>query len=143
MRAWPGVLFLCLLCRHVCLPSLSFRVEWANLIFFQLALLLVTFLFPCNPRLGVTFPLSRIDLSCRCACCLQHDLNPIRLICSVHLQGAVAAFFAVSFLPFLSRRSQRPVKNKLFATVSDSSINSWDSWFIFNLRKNKHLLLHE
>ncbi len=23
-----------------------------------------------------------------------------------------------------------------------SSINSWDSWFIFNLRKNKHLLLH-
>ncbi len=23
----------------------------------------------------------------------------------------------------------------LFATVSDSSINSWESWFIFNLRK--------
>jgi hypothetical protein len=24
-----------------------------------------------------------------------------------------------------------------------SSSNSWDSWFIFNLRKNKHLLLHD
>jgi hypothetical protein len=23
----------------------------------------------------------------------------------------------------------------LFATVPDSSINSWESWFIFNLRK--------
>ncbi len=31
----------------------------------------------------------------------------------------------------------------VFATVPDSSINSWDSWFIFSLRKNKHLLLHE
>ncbi len=31
----------------------------------------------------------------------------------------------------------------LFATVPESSINLWDSWFIFNLRKNKHLLLHE
>jgi hypothetical protein len=31
----------------------------------------------------------------------------------------------------------------LFATVPGSSINSWDSWFIFNLRKNKHLLLHD
>jgi hypothetical protein len=31
----------------------------------------------------------------------------------------------------------------LFATAPDSSINSWDSWFIFNLRKHKHLLLHE
>ncbi len=30
-----------------------------------------------------------------------------------------------------------------FATVPDSSINSRESWFIFNLRKNKHLLLHE
>ncbi len=30
----------------------------------------------------------------------------------------------------------------LFATVPGSSINSWDSWFIFNLGKNKHLLLH-
>ncbi len=28
----------------------------------------------------------------------------------------------------------------LFATVPESSINSWDSWFIFNLRKNKQLL---
>jgi hypothetical protein len=27
------------------------------------------------------------------------------------------------------------------ATVPESSINSWVSWFIFNLRKNKHLLL--
>ncbi len=27
---------------------------------------------------------------------------------------------------------------KLFATVPDSSINSWESGFIFNLRKNKH-----
>jgi hypothetical protein len=31
----------------------------------------------------------------------------------------------------------------LFAAVPGSSINSWDSWFIFNLRKNKHLLLHD
>jgi hypothetical protein len=31
----------------------------------------------------------------------------------------------------------------LFATVPGSSINSWDSRFIFNLRKNKHLLLHD
>ncbi len=31
----------------------------------------------------------------------------------------------------------------MFVTVPDSSINSWDSWIIFNLRKNKHLLLHE
>ncbi len=31
----------------------------------------------------------------------------------------------------------------LFTTVPDSSINSWDSWFIFNLQKNKHLLLYE
>jgi hypothetical protein len=31
----------------------------------------------------------------------------------------------------------------MYATVPDSSINSWDSWFIFNLRKNKHLLLYE
>ncbi len=31
----------------------------------------------------------------------------------------------------------------VFATVPNSSINSWDSWFIFNLQKNKHLLLHE
>jgi hypothetical protein len=31
----------------------------------------------------------------------------------------------------------------VFATVPDSSINSWDSSFIFNLQKNKHLLLHE
>jgi hypothetical protein len=31
----------------------------------------------------------------------------------------------------------------LFVTVPGSSINSWDSWFIFNLRKNKHLLLHD
>jgi hypothetical protein len=23
----------------------------------------------------------------------------------------------------------------LFPTVSDSSVNSWESWFIFNLRK--------
>jgi hypothetical protein len=30
---------------------------------------------------------------------------------------------------------QRSVKNKLFATVPDSSINSWESWFIFNLQK--------
>ncbi len=29
---------------------------------------------------------------------------------------------------------------ELFATVPDSSINSWESWCIFNLRKNKHLL---
>jgi hypothetical protein len=34
-------------------------------------------------------------------------------------------------------------RNELFATVPDSSINSWDSWFIFNLLENKHLLLHE
>ncbi len=27
--------------------------------------------------------------------------------------------------------------------MQDSSKNSWDSWFIFNLRKNKHLLLCE
>ncbi len=30
----------------------------------------------------------------------------------------------------------------LFATMPGSSVNSWDSWFIFNLRKNKHLLWH-
>jgi hypothetical protein len=30
----------------------------------------------------------------------------------------------------------------LFVTVPGSSINSYDSWFIFNLWKNKHLLLH-
>ncbi len=65
------------------------------------------------------------------------------MICSVYLQGAVAAFSTVLVLTLLSRRSQHPVKNKLFTTVLDSSINSWDSWFIFNLRKNKHLLLHE
>ncbi len=27
--------------------------------------------------------------------------------------------------------------------MPDSSVNSWDSWFIFNLQKNKLLLLHE
>ncbi len=27
--------------------------------------------------------------------------------------------------------------------MPDSRINSWDSWFIFNLRKNKHLLSYE
>jgi hypothetical protein len=27
------------------------------------------------------------------------------------------------------------VKLSLFPTVPDSSINSWDSWFIFNLQK--------
>jgi hypothetical protein len=27
------------------------------------------------------------------------------------------------------------VKNKLFAMVPDSRINSWESWFIFNLWK--------
>ncbi len=31
----------------------------------------------------------------------------------------------------------------VFATVPGSIVNSWDSWFIFNLRKNKHLLLHD
>ncbi len=31
----------------------------------------------------------------------------------------------------------------MFVTVPGSSINSWDSWFIFNLPKNKHLLLHD
>ncbi len=30
----------------------------------------------------------------------------------------------------------------VFATVRESSINPWDSWFIFDLRKNKQLLLH-
>ncbi len=142
MRAWPGVLFPCPLYRLVSLPSLSFRVERAFL-FFQLPLLQVTFPFPSNPCLGVTLQLSRIVLSRRCACCLQHNLNPIRLICSVHLWDVVAAFSTVLILPLLSRRSQRPVKKKLFATVPDSSINSWDSWFIFILWKNKHLLLHE
>ncbi len=30
------------------------------------------------------------------------------------------------------------VRFVVFATVPDSRKNSWESWFIFNLQKNKH-----
>ncbi len=44
--------------------------------------------------------------------------------------------FSSIFLPLSSTRSTKgSVKNKLFVTVPDSRINSWESWFIFNLRK--------
>jgi hypothetical protein len=46
--------------------------------------------------------------------------------------------FSSIFLPLSSRRhrsTKGSVKNKLFATVPDSRINSWESWFIFNQRK--------
>ncbi len=46
------------------------------------------------------------------------------------------ASFLFIFLPMAKSLFPQIV---LFATVPDS----WDSWFFFNLRKNKHLLLHK
>ncbi len=44
---------------------------------------------------------------------------------------------ALIHLPSLvvTRSTKGSVKNKLFTTVPDSRINSWESWFIFNRRK--------
>jgi hypothetical protein len=48
----------------------------------------------------------------------------------------------VSFIKGLKRREIRAYRGEgkcrrctMFATVPDSRINSWESWFIFNLRK--------
>jgi hypothetical protein len=44
--------------------------------------------------------------------------------------------------PILSLKKYKKLQ-KVFTTVPESSVNSWDSWFIYNLQKNKHLLLHD
>jgi hypothetical protein len=68
------------------------------------------------------------------------------LLTSVGFLYLLASFFSVALfvhgavsilLPsrVIGQVCQRSFKNKLFATVPDSSINSWESCFIFNLRK--------
>jgi hypothetical protein len=58
--------------------------------------------------------------------------------------GSHYLFFNLIFFGgIISQKYIYILKSALFAMVPGSSINSWDSWFIFNLRKNKHLLLHD
>jgi hypothetical protein len=47
----------------------------------------------------------------------------------------VTAICCTSMAPYFNRAVKCNQLLNLFTTVPDSSINSWESWFIFNLRK--------
>jgi hypothetical protein len=87
---------------------------------------------PCKPIPGNCVLLSRILTSSpRCTCCLKHDFNdPVRPVFPFTLCVPLLSCPRSWSCPSFSCQFQRPVKNKLFATVPGSSINSWDSWFI-------------
>jgi hypothetical protein len=105
---------------------------------------------PISPFLGYLYD-SCTPISLGIASCLLRIFNPFSTVCVMPTARLNVSFRPVLFcspyvcrcrlvrgaglaLPFLAV-VQHPVKNKLFATVPESSINSWDSWFIFNLRK--------
>ncbi len=137
--AWPR----CLVSLSIVLPvfvylSLSFpcRVELGQS--FLTSPTLGYLSIPRKPVPGNSVPFCRefFDLFLTMCVLPRARLNdPVRPVFSVHLVCTAAAFSTAGLaLPFLAR-FKHPVKNKLFATVLGSSINSWDSWFIFNLWK--------